>query len=90
MNIIIPEHGIIAPNENAPKEPKLDWSTTIDRYWRHKETQDVVEVQNFFRVDGKYYRVIYRNPEISTHDLSLFLNEFKEEFEPMGNTSSKF
>ncbi len=85
-----PHKGWPKGYDQNPFNTKLDWSQTIDRYWRHKKTRDVVEVQRFLRVDGMHYRVVFRNPEVAHHELSLFLSDFKKEFEPMGNTSSQY
>ena len=80
-NIIVPKAG---------EEPiQMDFNAAIDRYWRHRETGLVVEVQKNLRIDGTIRRVVYLNPE-SKMTMSCFLKEFERDFEAMGNTSAKF
>jgi hypothetical protein len=90
MDIIIPKF------RERSGRGRIMHNVRIDRYWRHKETGDWIEVQRFLRIDmGHEYRVIYKvspdNPkELREREFSISLAALREQYEPVGNMSTKF
>ena len=73
------------------REPNtVDKADRIDRYWKNKETGVTVQVTAYQKVqpEGKR-RVVYLDPNVGVN-LSCTLDEFKRDFYPVGNLSSKF
>jgi len=62
----------------------------IVRYWKSRETGDVVEVRRYLHVvPERKRRVVFWDPTVK-HELSASLEDFKRDFEPVGNQSSQY
>ena len=88
---------MIIVGSDADQKPQLDYSCAIPRFWRSKEDSQVtVEIKTQTLVDGRKRRVNYRNAiEVGligddAPTYAMWLNDFKEEYEPVGNKSDHF
>lgn len=83
--------GVPAGFVRSPKpRPVVDKSDEIPRFWKSKETGDTVQVTGYMRVHPEMTRrVTFLDPSIGVN-ASCSLEEFKRDFYPIGNTSSKF
>lgn len=71
-------------------EGTIRHSDRIPRYWKSKQTGATVEVRRYLHIEpDKRKRVVFYDETVK-HELSCFLEEFKRDFEPIGNSSDKF
>jgi|FLYN01.1.fsa_nt_gi hypothetical protein len=66
-------------------------SVQIVRYWKHKPTGIVVEIRKFLRVvPDMRFRVVFFDASMPIVEQSMDFEEFKKEYEPVGNFSSQY
>lgn len=74
-----------------PKDkPVVDKSDEIQRFWKSKQTGETVQVTAYQKVHPEgTRRVVFLDPTIGVN-ASCSLDDFKRDFYPVGNVSSKF
>lgn len=99
MSDIVTPDGVTSPNPNkAPytivrrrvPEGTIRHDDRIVKYWKSKETGEVVEVRRYLRVvPEQKKRVVFFDPTVN-QEVSSDLAQFKKDFEPYGNISARY
>lgn len=99
MSEIITPDGVTSPEPNrAPygivrrrvPEGTIRHSDRVPRYWKSKETGEVVEVRRYLRVvPEQKKKIIFFDPTVG-QEVTSDLAQFKKDFEPYGNMSARF
>lgn len=71
-------------------EGRIRHDRRIDRYWKSRETGEVVEVRRYLIVQPEQKEVIIFFDPTVEKELSTPFSQFKVDFEPYGNRSDRF